>query len=238
MAVEHLAPAVVQDIVDRVARARRQASEQMPEARQHADDPIYWQEVFEANAAALLGALERVHLTEGYVVRYRFFGRRGNDFLIRPFVVRANTDVSPIMHLLDWHAPPDSTRAGQLIGARDVELLYQHFRHQPSAEGAFEYWVAMQELWASQRWIHSTVVADVEQFTQLTAGPDWNVERPVERVEPAVIREVDGTQIAVLVYCPLDRHMVMFHRIRIPPDQSIEFAESIMVAHGPRGYLT
>ena len=53
-----------------------------------------------------------------------------------------------------------------------------------------------------------------------------------------MVRDGDATQIAVLVHCPLERHMVMFHRVRIPPDQSIEFAESILVAHGPRGYLT
>jgi hypothetical protein len=96
----------------------------------------------------------------------------------------------------------------------------------------------MQELWASQRWIHSTIIADAEQFAQLTAATDWQVERAVERVEPAVVRDADAAQIAVLVHCPLARHMVMFHRVRIPADQSIEFAESILVAHGPRGYLT
>jgi len=100
------------------------------------------------------------------------------------------------------------------------------------------FWVAMQELWASQRWIHSTVVADAEQFAQITLGVDWQVERPVERVEPAVIRDPDATQIAVLIHCPIERQLVMFHRIRVPADQSIEFAESILVAHGPRGYLT
>ena len=238
MAVEHLSPALVQDVNDRVARARRQASEQMPESRQHADDPAYWQQVFEANAAALFGALERVRLKAGHVVRYRFYARRGNDFLIRPFVARAATDVSAVMRLLDWHPPPDAARATELGAARDVELLYQHFTYEPSPAGAFEYWMAMQELWASQRWIHSTIIADVEQFTQLTAAADWEVERPVERVEPAVVRDIDATQIAVLVHCPLERHMVMFHRVRIPSDQSIEFAESILVAHGPRGYLT
>jgi hypothetical protein len=238
MAVEYLAPAQVQDINDRVARARRQASEQLPESRQQADDPAYWQAVFETNAAALLGVLQRVRLREGYVVHYRFYARRGNDFLIRPFVARAGTDVSAMMRLLDWHPPPDAARVHELSAGRDVELLYQHFTYEPSSVGAFEYWVAMQELWASQRWIHSTVLADAEQFAQLTAAADWTVERPVERVEPAVIREVDATQIAVLVHCPLERHMVMFHRVRIPPDQSIEFAESILVAHGPRGYMT
>jgi hypothetical protein len=238
MAVEHLSPAEVSDLNDRVARARRRASEHLPETREHADDAGYWQDVFEANAAALLGTLRRVRLSEGHVVRYRFYGRRGNDFLIRPFVARRDTDVSAMMRLLDWHAAPDAARVGDSAARRDVELLYRHFTFEPSAAGAFEYWVAMQELWASQRWIHSTIIADGEQFSQLTCGPDWVVERPVERVEPAIIRDADGTQIAVLIHSPLERNMVMFHRVRIPPDQSIEFAESILVAHGPRGYMT
>ena len=238
MAVEHLPPAVVSDLADRIARARRMVSDQLPESRQRADDPAYWQELFETNAGALLGALERVRLADVYAVRYRYYGRRGNDFLIRPFVLRAGVDASAVLRLLDWHPPPDATRGAHSSAGRDVELLYQHFRFEPSAAGAFEYWIAMQELWASQRWIHSTIIADAEQFTQLTSAPDWQVERPVERVEPAVIREGDASQIAVLVHCPLERHMVMFHRVRVGPDQSIEFAESILVAHGPRGYLT
>jgi hypothetical protein len=237
MAVEHLSAALVRDLADRIAGARRAASEQLPESRDHADDPLYWRDVFEANAAALLAALSRVHLAEGHRVRYRFYGRRRYDFQIRPFVTRAGTDLTSILHLLDWHPPPDAARAAETV-ARDVELLYRHFTFEPTAEGTFEYWVAMQELWASQRWIHSTIIADAEQFTQLTAATDWEVERPVERVEPAVVRDGDATQIAVLLHCPLERHMVMFHRVRIPPDQSIEFAESILVAHGPRGYLT
>jgi len=238
MVVEHLTPAVVNDLVDRVARARRQASEQFPESRQRADDPSYWQELFEANAVALLSAFERVRLADGHAVRYRFYGRRGADFLVRPFVLRAGTDASAMLRLLDWHPPPDSSRAGDPGTSRDVELLYRHFHFEPTAAGVFEYWVAMQELWASQRWIHSAIIADAEQFAQLTAAPDWQVERPVERVEPAIIREGDTSQIAVLLHCPLERHVVTFHRVRITAEQSVEFAESILVAHGPRGYLT
>jgi len=238
MVVEHLPPGVVTDLADRVARARRQASEQFPETRQRADDPGYWQDVFEANAAALFAGIERVRLADGHVVRYRFYGRRGADFLVRPFVLRAGADASAMLRLLDWHSPPDSVRPGEAGSSGDVELLYRHFRHEPTAAGAFEYWVAMQELWASQRWIHSTIIADAEQLAQLTAGPEWQVERPVERVEPAIIREGGASQIAVLMHCPLERHLVTFHRVRITSDQSVEFAESILVAHGPRGYLT
>jgi hypothetical protein len=238
MAVEHLPPTLVRDLVERLARARRCASEQMPESRADADDAAYWQRLFEANAAALLGALERVHVAADHVVRYRFYGRRGSDFLVRPFVARADTDVTAMLRLLDWHPSPDSVRAGDSGGGRDVELLYRHFHFEPSGAGLFEYWLAMQELWASQRWIHSTIITDVEQLADLTAGSEWEIERPVERVEPAVVRDGEVGQIAVLLHCPIERHKVMFHRVRIPPDQSIEFAESILIAHGPRGYLT
>jgi hypothetical protein len=237
MVVEHLAPDVVRDLTDRIARARRRASEQLPEHREHADDTAYWQSVFEANAAALLAALTRVRLADGHAVRYRFYGRRGSDFLVRPFVARAKTGVSAMLRLLDWHAAPDAARAGESANRRDVELLYRYFSFEPSAAGVFEYWMVMQELWASQRWIHSTVIADAEHFAQLTAGPDWQVERPVEHVEPAIIGDADSAQIAVLVHSPIERHLVMFHRVRVPADHSIEYAESILVAHGPRGYL-
>lgn len=238
MEVEHLPAALVQGLSERVAQARRGASEQLPESRTQADDAGYWQTVFEANAAAALAALERVRLADGHLVRYRFYGRRGNDFLVRPFVARAGTDVSAMLRLLDWHPAPDAARTTDSGAMRDVELLYRHFQFEPSAAGVFEYWLAMQELWASQRWIHSTIIAGAEQFAELTAAPDWAVERPIERVEPGVIRDGAASQIAVLVHCPLERHMVMFHRVRIAADQSIEFAESILVAHGPRGYLT
>ena len=185
MAVEHLPAALVRDLSDRIAAARRQASEQFPETRQRADDPIYWQDVFEANAAALLGVLERVRLRDGHVVRYRYYGRRRNDFLIRPFVARADTDVSAVMHVLDWHAPPDSARPSESVAGRDVDLLYKHFTVEPSAAGAFEYWVAVQELWASQRWIHSTVIADSEQFAQITSGAKATYDSDVKRNEAA-----------------------------------------------------
>ena len=238
MAVEHLTPTVVREVVECLASARRSASERMPESRADADDATYWQRLFEANAAALLAALVRVRLAAGQVVRYRFYGRRGSDFLVRPFVARADTDVAPMLRLLDWHPSPDAVRPGESSSGRNVELLYRHFRFEPTAIGLFEYWVAMQELWASQRWIHSTIITDVEQFAEITAGPEWQIERPVERVEPAVVRDGEVGQIAVLLHCPIERHKVIFYRVRIPADQSIEFAESILIAHGPRGYLT
>ena len=55
--------------------------------------------------------------------------------------------------------------------AQDVELLYRHFDFERSAAGVFEYWLAIQELWASQRWIHSTVIADAEQLAHAHRRP-------------------------------------------------------------------
>ncbi|MDX2171458.1 MAG: hypothetical protein SF182_30620 [Deltaproteobacteria bacterium] len=238
MHVEHLDAALVRAVRERIAAARRRASEAQPEARGDADEPYYWQTVFEANAVAVLAALPRVRLAPGHVVRYRFYGRRGSDLLVRPFVTRAGADPSTILKLLDWHTPPDATTPSG-AATQDVDLLYRHFTFEPTAAGVFEYWLAMQELWASQGWIHSTVLADAAELAALTGQPDWRVDRPVERVEPAVIRGLgDGQQLAVLVHCPLQRHAVTFHRVRIAADHSIEFAESLLVALGPRGLLS
>jgi hypothetical protein len=156
-----------------------------------------------------------------------------------PFVTRAGSDLTIILKLLDWHSPPDATAPTGAGVSQDVELLYRFLSYDDSATGAFQYVLAVQELWASQRWIHSTVLADAEELAQLTAGGDWRLERPVERVEPSVVRGgADGTHLAVLIHNPLSRHTVTFHRIRIAPDRSIEFAESLLVAAGPRGLLS
>jgi hypothetical protein len=237
--VEHLAPELVRGLMMDIGAARRRVSDAAPESRRQADDAEYWQALFEANAAAVLASLRRVRLADGHVVRYRFYERRGGDLLVRPFVARLGTDVSAMLRLLDWHPPPDAPAAGSGAAGRDLDLLYRHFEYERSAAGVFEYWVAIQELWASQRWIHSTVIADGEQLAALTAGAEWRVERPVERAEPAVVLCGDGAaQIAVLLHSPLDRHTVTFHRIRIDADQSVTFDESMLVAHGPRGYLS
>ena len=239
MQVEHLDPALVRSLRDRIATARREASEATPESRRDADDATYWQDLFERNAAAVLAVLPRVKLTAGHAVRYRFYGRRDGDLLVRPFVTRAGSDLSVILKLLDWHAPPDATAPTGLGASQDVELLYRFFTYEDSAAGALEYFLAIQELWASQLWIHSTVLADAEELAQLTAGGDWRVDRPVERVEPTVVRGgADGVHLAVLCHSPLSRHTVTFHRVRITPERAIEFAESLVIASGPRGMLS
>lgn len=238
MQVEHLDPALVRALRERIAQARGAASETTPEERRDADDPAYWQTLFERNAAAVLAALPRVHLAAGHAVRYRFYGRRDGDLLVRPFVTRTGSDVSAVLKLLDWHAPPDAT-APSSGASQDVELLYRFLTYEDSAAGVLEYVLAVQELWASQRWIHSTVLADSAEFTQLTAGPDWRVDRPPERVEPAVVRGGPaGADLAMLVHSPIGRHAITFHRVRITAARSLEFAESLIVASGPRGLLT
>ena len=238
MQVEHVAPALVRGLRDRITTARREASEATPESRRDADDAGYWQDLFERNATAVLAVLPRVRLAAGHAVRYRFYGRRDGDLLVRPFVTRAGSDLSVILKLLDWHAPPDATAPTGVGTSQDVELLYRFFSFEDSAAGALEYFLAMQELWASQRWIHSTVLADAEALAALTAGGDWRLDRPVERVEPTVVRGgADGTHLAVLAHSPLGRHTVTFHRIRITPERAIEFAESLVIASGPRGLL-
>ncbi len=240
MSVQFLDPAFVHALIARVAAARQSAaaSETAADVDEIADDASYWEPHFEANAASVLGALERVRLAEGYAVRYRFYSRQGADLLVRPFVARAATDVSTVRQLLDWHAPPDSV-APALRGhpTRDTDLLYRHFTFEHSPQGYFEYWLAMQELWASARWIHSRVIADAETFGAVTGGNGWQIAHAVERCEPAVVADGERAQLAVLVFCPLERQVVTLHRIEIAADQSIEFADAIAVAHGPRGWL-
>ncbi|MFN8640587.1 MAG: hypothetical protein U0802_02585 [Candidatus Binatia bacterium] len=237
MQVEHLDAVLVRALRERIAAARAAASADRPEQRSDADDPLYWQRLFEGNAAAVLAALTRVRLAAGHAVRYRFYGRRDGDLLVRPFVTRSGSDLSAILKLLDWHAPPDAT-APTGGPSQDAELLYRYLTYEDSAAGVFEYFLAVQELWASQRWIHATVLADADELARLTASGDWRVDRPVERVEPAVVRSgPDGADLAVLVHNPLGRHTVTFHRVRIGADRSLVFAESLLVASGPRGLL-
>ena len=239
MSVEFVPPSVVRDLMARVGRARQAVTARFPHAPDRLDDPAYWEAVFETNAAAVLDALRRVQLASGYAVRYRFYGRVGGDLLIRPFVARAGTDVSAVRRLIDWHAAPDSVApALQAQPTQDAQFLYRHFTFERSAAGFLEYWVAMQELWASARWVHSRVIVDADDFAEITGSSDWQLDRPLERFEPAVILEADnGAHLAVLIYCQLEQATIGLHRIEIGKDQSVRFVEAIPVAQGPRGYV-
>jgi hypothetical protein len=236
MTVEVIPAEVIRAITLRVDAARQQASVDNPATRDAAADPEHWQNVFETNAAALLGALERVHITDDYVVRYRFFDFAGGDPRLRPFVARRGVDVSAVRGLLDWHPPPDSSSALRLRPNRDAELLYRHFRFEASAAGYFEYWIAMQELWASARWIHSRIVIDAPHFAELMSGAGWQLHHEVESYQPLCLRAAHEAHLAMLVYCPLQRHSIALQRVSIDSAQTITFAEPITVATGPRGY--
>lgn len=237
MSVEFIAATHVRAVMGRIQEARQRAGDICGPVRP-SDDARYWESLFETSAAAVLGALPEVQLSPGFAVRYRFFGERGRDLLVRPFVARSRTDVEMVRQLLDWHPPPDSlTSTLATYPTRDVELLYRHFSFAPSAIGVFEYWLAMQELWASQRWTHSHLIASAPELSQITAGEGWQVIHPVEAYEPAVVRDDGSARLAVLIQCPLGRFEITLQQIEIAADQSVRFAEPILVASGPRGYM-
>lgn len=237
MSVEFVPAAHVRDLTARIHAARQRAADRCGPAPATAETR-YWERLFETNAAEVLGVLPAVQLAPGFVVRYRYFGEYGVDLRVRPFVARRDTDVDTVRRLLDWHPAPDSlTSVLTAYPTQDVELLYRHFSFPPTAAGVFEYWLAMQELWASQRWTHSHLIASAEELSQITAAEGWQVVFPVEAYEPAVVRSDGATRLAVLLHCPLGRLEIALQQIDIAADQSLRFAEPILVACGPRGYL-
>lgn len=237
MMVEFVPAAHVRAVTRRIEAARQRALDRVGVAPTQSA-AHYWEPLFEANAAEVLAALPSIQLTAGFVVRYRFYGQRGRDLLVRPFVARPGTDVDTVRQLLDWHAPPDSVAAAR-AGAptQDVALLYRHFRFPDTAIGVFEYWLAMQELWASARWAHSHVIASADELSQITASESWQVIHPVEAYEPAVVRSAQSARLAVLLQCPIGRFEITLQQIEIPADHSIRYGEPVIVAHGPTGYV-
>ncbi len=237
MSVEFIPAAQVRTLTQRIEAARQRAIDRCGPTP-HVPDAGYWERLFEANADEVLAALHPVQLAAGFVVHYRFFGQRGRDLLVRPFVARAGTDVDMIRRLLDWHPPPDVlTSAVPRHPTQDVKLLYRHFSFPPTAAGVFGYWLAMQELWASQRWTHSHLIASAEELSQITAAEGWQVLHPVETYEPAVVRANGSARVAVLMQSPLGRFEITLQQADIAEDHSLYFAEPILVASGPRGYL-
>ncbi|MBI1813768.1 MAG: hypothetical protein HYR72_02185 [Deltaproteobacteria bacterium] len=237
MSVEFIPAAHVRALTKRIEAARQRAVDRLgvPPAQ---PDTRYWEELFEANAAEVLAAIPTVQLATAFVVRYRSYGQQGRDLLVRPFVARAGTDVDTVRQLLDWHAAPDAV-ASALASAptQDVELLYRHFTFPRTAAGVFEYWLAMQELWASARWAHSHLIASADELSQITAGEGWQVMHPVEAYEPAVVLAADSARLAVLVQCPIGRFEIALHQIDVNADQSLSYGEPVIVAHGPKGYV-
>lgn len=238
MAVEFIPAAHVQDLRQRLQAARQRAVDACGPPAAAADDH-YWEELFERNAAEILAEIPSVTLPSGHCVRYRFFGMRERDLLVRPFVARTTTDVAMVRRLLDWHAPPDARCAEQAARAplQDVDLLYRHFSFPRTAVGYFEYWLLLQELWASQRWAFAHLIASTAELSQLTADPGWEIVEAVHACEPAVVLDDGGARLAVLLQSPLERFTIHLEQIEIGTDQSIRYAAPALIASGPKGYL-
>jgi hypothetical protein len=237
MSVEFIPAADVRTLIRGVEEARQRTLDRagVPPAF---SDARYWEALFESNAAEVLAVLLQVTLPPGFVVRYRFFGQRDQDLLVRPFVARATTDIETVRRLIEWHPPPDAdATAPARARTQDVEFLYRHFRFPRTAMGVFQYWLAMQELWASQRWAHSHVIASAAELSQITAGEGWEVLHWVETYEPAVVRGEGGSRLAVLLQTPLRRFEITLQQIEIATDQSVRYGAPVLVASGPRGYM-
>jgi len=241
MAVEFVSPAFVHSLVRRVAEARTlalQGFERMPEPGSPREC-AYWEAVLEANAAHVLSVLTHTRLREGFRICYRFYGNEGGDLRVRPFAARSGTDVAVFRRVLDWHPPPDARgHAGTVWKTRDVDLLYRHFTFPRTAEGVFEYWFAVEEIWASTYWAHARVLATPEDVAHFLSRPGWHAEQSVEHCAPAVVLDPDqGSLLAVLVYSPLGREIVTLEQVAILPDQSVRYIESVPVGVGPKGYM-
>ncbi len=237
MDLERLDPAAIRSAISAVENAHRSVSQESDEPETDIDDPEHWQGMLEANAAAVLAALDEIRIADGYVVRYRFFERTEGDLKVRPFAARSTTDVTAVRSVLEWHPPPDSGIAAQRPSNRDAELLYQHFSFEPTAIGVFQYWMAMQEIWASAEWVHTRVVTGREDFAEIVSSGEWQVEQELETHQPAVLRNEDGAHLAVLLYSPLRRHSIVLQQVEIRADKTVAFAAPITVASGPRGYI-
>jgi len=236
MAVEFVSTDFVHGLVRRIGDARTEALrgfEKMPAPGDPAE-ATYWESVLECNAARVLAVLEHTRLAPGHVVRYRFYEMRGGDLCARPFVIRGSTDVRTLKRLLDWHPAPD---AGGVAGSQDAELLYRHFTLERSAEGIFEYWFAMQEIWASSRWAHARVITTADELGHLTMREDWRVDLMVEHCAPAVVTAEDASHLAVLVYAPIGQQRIALEQIQIGADQVVRYGQAVAVASGPRGWI-
>jgi len=236
MAVEFVAAEFVGALVRRVGEARAEALrgfERMPAAGA-AGEREYWEAVLAANAARVLAVLRHTRLRADHAVGYRFYEMRGGDLRARPFVTRVGADLATIRRLLDWHPAPD---AGAVAGGQDADLLYRHFEMQRSPEGVFEYWFAMQEIWASSRWAHARVLATAEDLALVTAQEGWEVRHLPDHCAPAVFGDADTSHLAVLVYSPIGHQRIALEQIVVAADQSVRYGEPVVVATGPRGWI-
>lgn len=238
MTVESVPAEFVHDLVRRIGDARAEALrgfEKIPPPGSP-EEATYWEEVLEVNAARVIAVLDHTRLAEGQAVRYRFYEMRGGDLRARPFVTRAGADVSAVRRVLDWHPSPD---AGGAHSSQDADLLYRHFTLERTAEGVFEYWFALQEIWASSKWAHSRVVATAEELSRLTADEGWKVAHVAEQCSPAVVHADDrsSSRLAVLLYSPIGHQQIALEQIEIGSDQVPRYGEPVVVASGPRGWI-
>ncbi len=236
MAVDFVTAEFVHSLVRRIGEARANALEgfeKMPSSGAE-DEASYWERVLEVNAARVVDALALTRLAAGHAVRYRFYEMRGGDLRARPFVTRASTDVAAFKRLLDWHPAPD---AGVVASGQDADLLYRHFEIDRSPAGVFEYWFAMQEIWASSRWAHSRVLATADELGQITAAEGWTVENLAEHCAPAVVSGEGSSHLAVLVYSPIGQQRIELQSIAIGEDKVVRYGAPVLVAAGPRGWI-
>lgn len=227
----------VADSLSRLAAARECARGQ-GSATQAGLGATGWERCLERNAEETLARFPHIVLRPRSRVRYRYFGQQGGDVRVRPFVAPEGFSLEQAERLISWHPAPDSMSPTERATPNaDVELLYRHFTFPRTAHGYFDYWLVMQELWASSRWVHSAPIATEGEFLAVTRSPGWQVLVPLERYEPAVAWEGNRARLAVLVYCPLQRFEIALQRIDIDEQQALHYDEPIVVASGPRGYV-
>jgi hypothetical protein len=237
MSVRHVPAEHVLQRMLGLRKARERTVQKHPAVPDPADTAS-WEQLFETNATEALATVPSVTLRSGLVVRYRFFGQRERDLLVRPFVARQGTDVEAVRRIIDWHPPPDSCASALAAHpTRDVDLLYRHFSFPWDERGIFDYWTVMQELWASARWTHAQVISSATELAALTAAQGWQVERAVEACEPAVVLAETSARLGVLVHDALDRHSVVLQQIEITADGAVHYGTAAVVANGPRGYI-
>lgn len=233
--VTALAVAEVRAALAAVATAR--AGAEAAAGAAGASEPQSLQRLLEANAAAVIESLPGVRLADDYAVRYCVFAEAEQEVRVRPFVARRGTDVDAVRAALAWHPAPDCAPTSRRHGAdRDVDLLYRHFSFASTPIAVFQYWLAIQEIWASTAWVHTTVLADASDFATIVANPDWRVEIQPDSYQPVVASDGFEHHVAALLYSPLRRHTIAMQTVTIDRERRVVFGDAVTVAVGPRGY--
>lgn len=227
----------VADALARLAAARKSAEddENQGSGRFGALD---WERCLARHAKETLARFPHIVLRPRVRVQYRYFGEQGGEVRVRPFVAPEGFSREQAQRVITWHPAPDSmTPRERAAPHADVELLYRHFTFPRTPTGYFDYWLVMQELWASSRWVLSSPIATKQEFEARTCAAGWEVVAACEAYEPAVVVEGNRACLAVLVYCPVERFEIALQRITVDERQAIQFDDPIVVARGPRGYV-